>query len=85
MAAAFVIVYYVIGIPLSLVLTYPAKLEMPGTWLSSALNAILIDICFFVILKRTDLSEELSKIHRRISTERESVTALKLNKAVMEL
>jgi Na+-driven multidrug efflux pump len=60
MAVAFVIVYYIIGIPLSYCLTYPANLQMPGTWLASAINAIIIDICFFIILKVTDINLELN-------------------------
>uniref|UniRef100_A0A8B9HIY1 Multidrug and toxin extrusion protein n=1 Tax=Astyanax mexicanus TaxID=7994 RepID=A0A8B9HIY1_ASTMX len=55
--------YYLIGLPLSIILTYPAKLQIAGFWLGLLVAVFLLAIYFVVIIFRLNWKKMTEEVH----------------------
>uniref|UniRef100_A0A8B9JA26 Multidrug and toxin extrusion protein n=1 Tax=Astyanax mexicanus TaxID=7994 RepID=A0A8B9JA26_ASTMX len=55
--------YYLIGLPLSIILTFPAKLQVAGFWLGLLVAVFLLAIYFIVIIFRLNWKKMTEEVH----------------------
>uniref|UniRef100_A0A8B9HJC1 Multidrug and toxin extrusion protein n=1 Tax=Astyanax mexicanus TaxID=7994 RepID=A0A8B9HJC1_ASTMX len=60
--------YYLIGLPLSIILTYPAKLQIAGFWLGLLVAVFLLAIYFVVIIFRLNWKKMTEEVHLIVSS-----------------
>ena len=78
--------YYIIGMPLALVLAFTAEMGIVGLWLGYSIACIILDIGFALIITCPDWSAIGDKMRQRLEEGREvpSTPMLSVKKALSE-
>jgi len=66
--------YYIIGMPLALVLAFTAKMGIVGLWLGYSIACIILDIGFAFIIMCPNWSNIGTQMRKRLEDGRESIS-----------
>jgi len=64
--------YYIMGMPLSIILVYVAELEVYGVWYALIAAACSISTIFFIRILLVDYNKCVDKVRNRVVKEKES-------------
>ncbi|KAL4462651.1 hypothetical protein ABPG74_000481 [Tetrahymena malaccensis] len=68
-ASAFLISYYLIGLPLAYILIFYFDLGIKGIWISQSLSASIVSICCLIKYLKMDWDDSILKIQQRVKFE----------------